>query len=253
LRAARGLSESPSKQERLWETLAVTDPLWAIASEGMAASNVDAFFASGEEEVRRLLALLEELRATVSRGKALDFGCGAGRITRALSSHFDSVVGADHASGMVELARRLNSDIRNAEFVRASDTELASWDGGEFDLVWSVLTLQHVPGRERRARVIEELVRICRPGGLVVFQVPERVALRIRFHPFRVLSRQFPSAASRVTGLRGHTMTLGALSREDVAATLEAAGADALASVSDNRTGTSHLPSVGYVARVRGV
>ena len=43
-----------------------------------------------------------------ARDRALDFGCGVGRLTRALGDRFDAVVGVDISAGMVEQARRLN-------------------------------------------------------------------------------------------------------------------------------------------------
>ena len=53
---------------------------------------------------------LEDLGVTVSRGRALDFGCGAGRLTRALAARFESVVGVDVADAMLDKARALNAD-----------------------------------------------------------------------------------------------------------------------------------------------
>jgi hypothetical protein len=51
-------------------------------------------FASGEREVAALLAGLQsEALLPAGQRAALDFGCGVGRLTRALASRFDSVAG----------------------------------------------------------------------------------------------------------------------------------------------------------------
>ena len=43
-----------------------------------------------------------------ARALALDFGCGAGRLSRALAAHFEHVVGVDVSASMIETARALN-------------------------------------------------------------------------------------------------------------------------------------------------
>ena len=41
----------------------------------------------------------------LGKGKALDFGCGVGRLSQALADYFDRVVGADVSPTMIGLAR----------------------------------------------------------------------------------------------------------------------------------------------------
>lgn len=40
------------------------------------------------------------------RGVALDFGCGVGRLTRALAAFFDRATGVDISSSMIEEAKK---------------------------------------------------------------------------------------------------------------------------------------------------
>jgi 2-polyprenyl-3-methyl-5-hydroxy-6-metoxy-1,4-benzoquinol methylase len=90
-----------------WDRHARRDPLWAILSE---ARNRDgqweaaAFFDSGVDEIRSLFFELGSLGIDCGRHAALDFGCGVGRLTQALASHFERVVGVDISVSMQELA-----------------------------------------------------------------------------------------------------------------------------------------------------
>ena len=73
-----------------WDALARLDPLWAILSRPDRRGggwSLDAFFATGDDEVESVLARRE---AQPDRfGVALDFGCGVGRLARALSTRFE--------------------------------------------------------------------------------------------------------------------------------------------------------------------
>ncbi len=75
--------------EGIWEAHARHDPLWAILSDPTKKNRgweIDRFFESGEREVRFLLRDLEKI--PFDKRDALDFGCGVGRLTHALSRHF---------------------------------------------------------------------------------------------------------------------------------------------------------------------
>jgi len=158
-------------ERREWEELAEVDPLWAVLSEPDRKGgrwDLDAFLATGEQEVERTLARVAELGLLERRERALDFGCGVGRITRALAARFSEVVGLDASRAMIDHARRINEDVPGASFVAGS---LAELEPGSFDLAWSVLVLQHLAPDEVEP-AIERLIALVRPGGAAVFQLP---------------------------------------------------------------------------------
>src|SRR4051794_14384082 len=69
-----------------WEQLAELDPMWAILSSPerrFGGWDEAEFFATGDQEVARLLARIDELGGLNGRAAALDFGCGVGRVSRA--------------------------------------------------------------------------------------------------------------------------------------------------------------------------
>jgi len=156
---------------RHWERHAVRDPLWAVAAaEGRRDGGWDeaSFFRTGSEEVAARLAHLERLGVQLPARRALDFGCGVGRVTQALADRFAQVDGIDIAPTMIELARRAN---RHGERCRyhLAESETLPFPDGTFDLVTSVLVLQHMPPTAA-ARALRELARVVAPGGGLVIQ-----------------------------------------------------------------------------------
>ena len=183
-------------QKRDWEALAEIDPLWAILGDRARRHGrweLDEFFATAEATVAPVLAAAEELGVPARRGRALDFGCGVGRITRALGSRFESVCGIDISERMVGLARELNADHANCSFLVNDSADLRRFDAGSFDLVFENLALQHLPDKALVWRYVSEFLRVVRPDGLVVFQLPSSLRwpyrLQLQRRVYAVLRR----------------------------------------------------------------
>jgi len=159
---------------RTWEGLGRTDPLFGILSDPAkhgAKWDADEFFSSGRAHIASLLRSLDDLRVSFTRGACLDFGCGVGRLTVPLSKSFARTIGVDIAPSMIDLARRYHAAERQCEFVVNRRPDLRQFPDQTFDLVHSCLVLQHM-APEISVRYIAEFFRVCKPGGLVVFQIP---------------------------------------------------------------------------------
>ena len=222
-------------QQRDWETLAETDPLWAVLTDPARKGgrwDADEFFATGEAELSSVLASAAALGLPASGSAFLDFGCGAGRITRAAAARFDRAVGVDIAEGMIETARRLNADRPGVEFRVNTRPDLSLFEDGAFDLAYSTIVLQHQPTREVATGYLRELVRVVRPGGGLVFQLPTETS---RLHRLE-LSRRLYALARRL-GVSGPwlirrtpltPMRMISLPEAEVRAALASAGAELL-------------------------
>jgi SAM-dependent methyltransferase len=167
------MSRDLDRLRRAWGMLGEDDPLWAILSQPDKRGggwDTEEFFASGEYEVELLDAICGVLKVPVDRHRALDFGCGVGRLSRALASRYSEVIGVDISGSMVENARRLNAHISNVHFVENAQNDLAFVESESVDLIYSLIVLQHMPASLQRA-YIAEFLRVLAPGGLAAFQV----------------------------------------------------------------------------------
>jgi len=158
---------------QVWNVLGEHDPFWAILSQPETRGgrwDVETFFASGAAEVQVLQHYFELFKRPINRHKALDFGCGVGRVTRALSPLFDQVIGVDIAGSMIDKAKALNAEMSNVGFIENSQADLRIINDSSIDLVYSNITLQHMPPQFAKC-YIAEFLRILAPGGLAVFQL----------------------------------------------------------------------------------
>ena len=166
------------RQAQDWNELAQLDPHWAILTspgKRFGRWDSDEFFATGTAEAETFMQRAVELGLPKERGRALDFGCGLGRMTRALAAHFEEVVGVDISEEMIRGARDANRDVEGASFVVNRADDLGQFPDASFDLVYSVIVLQHVPDRAAIESYVREFCRILRPGGLAVFTLPSHI------------------------------------------------------------------------------
>jgi len=163
---------------RTWTRLGAEDPMWAVLTDREKAGGgwtADDFLATGAREIETLLARLDALGVAPARGRAVDFGCGAGRLTHGLAlAGFDEVVGLDISPTMLAKAREIVT-APQADFRLATGPELEVVESDSADLVYTCRVLQHMP-TELAHRYVREFYRIARPGALVVFQLPTKPA-----------------------------------------------------------------------------
>lgn len=156
----------------VWATLGREDPLWAVLSSPDKRGgrwNVDEFLATGQAEIDAQLDWLKQQGFPRRHLRALDFGCGAGRLTRALASYFEQAIGVDVSASMLEKARVLNADISNIEFLENHSLKIEGVADSSVDFVYSCMTLQHIPS-EIAFGYVAEFLRVLAPGGVASFQ-----------------------------------------------------------------------------------
>jgi SAM-dependent methyltransferase len=160
---------------RDWEAHGSVDPFFGVLSDPSKRGGKwdgDAFFESGRQHVRNLMASLRDAGVDVPSGACLDFGCGVGRLTQPFCEFFETVTGVDVAKSMVRRARRHNAYGSRCRFVVNTSPDLRQFRDHTFDLVHSCIVLQHLPP-EMALGYVAEFLRVAKPGGVVVFQVPD--------------------------------------------------------------------------------
>lgn len=147
-----------------WEKWGSKAPYYGVITDDrfrdMTTDKLKEFFNSGEGHVSKILQRISK------PSRALDFGCGTGRIAIPLSRQCE-VVGVDVSPSMLAEAQRNSTG--NATFV-LSDDELSRVEG-KFDLVHSVIVFQHIP-IARGMHITEKLLSLLNPGGYAVLHYP---------------------------------------------------------------------------------
>jgi SAM-dependent methyltransferase len=171
------------KHKRDWDELGELDPFWAVLSDPsrrFGRWDVKEFFETGEVEIQQLLSVADQLGYPAARIRALDFGCGVGRLTRALAGHFQECTGVDISASMVAKARELSRSLGNCSFVVNEEVDLSRFSDDSFDFVLTKQVLQHLPSKKAIENYIREFVRVLKKDGLLVFQLPCFIPIRNR-------------------------------------------------------------------------
>ena len=157
-----------------WDAFGRQNPFWAILTND-GGWDQEEFFETGKATVAAVMSALDADGVGVRRARALDFGCGAGRLTRALGRYYGESIGVDIARSMIDLATELNEGHPGCRFVLNERGDLSQFEDASFDLVLSLITLQHMRPEYAKG-YIREFVRLLRPDGVLVMQIPgERI------------------------------------------------------------------------------
>jgi SAM-dependent methyltransferase len=191
--------------DRDWKIWAETDPYYAVLAAPQFRKDrldLDEFFLTGSAYVADRLDMLERQLGAMPRGRALDFGCGVGRVALPLGAHFDEVLGLDVAPAMLAEAEALKSaqGARNVHFALSDDRLTTA--PGRFDFVHSYIVFQHIPP-QRGLPIIDLLLDRVTPGGVANIHVAfggEERPLRNFYYAARA---RFPVVQRIVHALRG--------------------------------------------------
>jgi SAM-dependent methyltransferase len=112
---------------------------------------------------RILLVLLRKLLPRTGNLEILDAGCGTG-INLAYLEEFGRVTGVDNSEDAIRFCRKRG----NAALLTA-DLRALPFDADHFDLVTALDVIEHI---DEDASVVQNLVRVTKPGGHLLITVP---------------------------------------------------------------------------------
>jgi cyclopropane fatty-acyl-phospholipid synthase-like methyltransferase len=173
------MSNHPHLQQQLenmrrdWDARAKENARYYVAT-GRTDWTDEEFFASGEKTVSE--EILTDM-TNICQGKdpsamrVLEIGCGAGRLTRALSKVFGEVHAVDISAEMIAEARKALADRPNAHVYHNNGCDLTVIPPLEFDFAFSAIVFQHIPSREVIESYVREVHRLLRTGALFKFCV----------------------------------------------------------------------------------
>jgi SAM-dependent methyltransferase len=149
-----------------WREVGRSQPFWGVITapeyrtENLTPANVEVFYRSGVADIDGIVARIAAATGAPPRGRALDFGCGAGRLAEAMTAHAEAVTGYDVSPGMLAKARERGG---RATYVEALPD-------GPFDWINSFIVFQHIPP-DRGLELMEQLLARLAPDGAVSLQV----------------------------------------------------------------------------------
>ena len=203
---------------RDWEQWGRDDPLFAVYTKAGTEGggwDVDEFLASGQADVDGLVEQRRAAGVEFPAGPALDFGCGVGRLTSALTRHFGEVHGVDISEPMLAQARDLATRLDSQPTFHVNhQPNLGLFEDGRFAFVLSLIVLQHMP-QDIALGYVREFLRVLRPGGIAVFQIPEAHGSPERLLDERRLS---PSTRNRLVQLKARLLRRPAMEMHPIPA-----------------------------------
>ena len=155
--------------DKAWERFGKDEPYFGVLADEKFTlekirQNRDEFFASGEGAVAQFLNRCEGHFGKLRKERALDHGCGVGRLTFALARQFATVIALDVSPSMLAEAKANAARFGAANVsLRLSDDRLSN-ASGKFDFVNSHMVLQHIPVR-RGLRIVSRLLDKLDEGG----------------------------------------------------------------------------------------
>lgn len=111
---------------------------------------------------------LERLSRKHRFERGLNLGAGEGDYDGMIARYCDHLISCDINEQDINYARALNAAVPSLEY-RVEDALNLSFEDNTFDLLVSVEVIEHVG---RPERMIEEIRRVLRPGGLALITFP---------------------------------------------------------------------------------
>ncbi len=167
--------------DREWERFGQCDPYFGVWSAerfrraNLSAESREEFFESGHDYIQ---AVLNNIRLHIDPGftikRALDFGCGVGRLVIPLARVAEEVTGVDVSDSMLAEAKNncAEHSIENAVFVKSDDD--LSLLKGKYDFIHSFIVFQHIPAT-RGEKIFVRLMERLEDGGVGVLHFTYRI------------------------------------------------------------------------------
>ena len=195
-----------------WNERAREDANYYVAF-GRRDQEADEFFASGSDVVRDLEGELKRFPSDVpmKSRRALEIGCGPGRLIRPMSEYFGEIHGIDVSDEMIARSQANLAGIAHAHTHHASGSDLARFADDYFDFVYSYAVFQHIPSAAVVFSYLRETVRVLKPGGFARLQInglPKTAptyttwsGVRISAHEVREFALQSGMEVLSITGV----------------------------------------------------
>ena len=168
----QALNEVNQKMQQDWNARAQEDAHFYVAF-GRRGQDDSEFFDTAREVVNALERELKRLPQTSKprARRALEIGCGPGRLMKPMSRYFGEIHGVDVSDEMIRRAGVNLSEVPHAHPHHTSGSDLAPFADESFDFIYSYAVFQHIPSAEVVFSYLHEAVRVLKPGGIIRAQI----------------------------------------------------------------------------------
>lgn len=163
--------------EAIWAQYGRTDAYFSVLThpaflaDRITGGAIEAFYATGFETVAEFARACQRNGVEPERSaRVLELGCGVGRLGEAFRDLYATYIGVDISAEHLAIARE---HFRHRGLAGVELRELKTFleDGTDFDILYSIIVLQHNP-----PPIIHSLLDVClgrlRAGGYAYFQIP---------------------------------------------------------------------------------
>lgn len=159
--------------KNVWDKFAEDNPQFYILTGDTDYSTEEGkehFFKTGEiftrETLENVLPLLP------GKERALEIGCGVGRLTLPHSDIFDRIIAVDVSRVMLDRLNRNTIDFNKENIETFKPSE--KWDKYEFDYAYSFIRFQHIDSFDIIKDYIIRISKCLREGGILQIQFDTR-------------------------------------------------------------------------------
>jgi len=103
--------------------------------------------------------------------KILDLGCGNGRLLLSLQKidlkNID-YLGLDNSNKFIKNNQELKKNNINIKFIQQDILNLQNLNNNTFDIIFMIASFNHIPSKELRQKVLNEIYRILKPNGKLI-------------------------------------------------------------------------------------
>ena len=149
-----------------WNNFAKTNPYYYIDTNFKGES-----FEFWQRGIQQADLIMKNITKTLPQNTVLDFGCGLGRVLLPMSKYFTTSIGVDVSSEMIKL---LNQHAVNQKCTVKSYLTTENWQQHQYDLIYSVLTFQHIENFELIKNYIQQIAKNLNKGGIAYLHFDTR-------------------------------------------------------------------------------
>ncbi|SNR66839.1 Methyltransferase domain-containing protein [Humidesulfovibrio mexicanus] len=162
-----------------WEEKARENPLYAVMTtpdlieadaENFSPEMLESFFAKGQRVFAKHIApRIPLVRTGADTPYMVEYGCGMGRILKAVLEAGHPCSGIDISPTMLRHCRDLVPGVRSLHLL--DENNRCDLDDACADVVFSFAVLKHIHRLSIYACAVDEMLRVLKPGGLLMLNV----------------------------------------------------------------------------------